>query len=179
KNRDGSVRWDEVYVKRVPIGGCDRVLVLTREITARKLAEAALRASEEQYRSMFSASIDGLVLWNAAGEIVDVNPAMLRMYGYGESGMPTPDTDRLLDASAHAELHRAIAAGSAWHGELADVRRDGSPLELEVHAIPMQYQGEPHVLTIARDITEKKHAAAELARQREALYQREKLAALG
>ena len=43
----------------------------------------------------------------------------------------------------------------------------------------MQYQGKPHVLTIARDITEKKRSAEELARQRESLYQREKLAALG
>src|SRR5690348_12941328 len=43
----------------------------------------------------------------------------------------------------------------------------------------MQYQGRPHVLTIARDITGKKRAEEELARQRESLYQREKLAALG
>ena len=43
----------------------------------------------------------------------------------------------------------------------------------------MQYQGEPHVLTIARDITDKKRSAEELARQRESLHQREKLAALG
>ena len=48
-----------------------------------------------------------------------------------------------------------------------------------MHGIPMQYQGKPHVLTIARDITEKKRSAEELARQRESLYQREKLAALG
>src|SRR6185369_5153006 len=36
-----------------------------------------------------------------------------------------------------------------------------------------------HVLTITRDITEKKRSAEELTRQRESLYQREKLAALG
>jgi nitrogen-specific signal transduction histidine kinase/ActR/RegA family two-component response regulator len=59
------------------------------------------------------------------------------------------------------------------------LRKDGSALELEVHGIPMQYQGKPHVLTIARDITDKKRAARELTQQREALYQREKLAALG
>ena len=52
-------------------------------------------------------------------------------------------------------------------------------LELEVHGIPMQYQAKPHMLTIARDITEKKRASEELARQREMLHQREKLAALG
>jgi two-component system NtrC family sensor kinase len=39
--------------------------------------------------------------------------------------------------------------------------------------------GRPHVLTIARDVTEKKRSAEELAHQRESLYQREKLAALG
>src|SRR5262249_27093086 len=63
--------------------------------------------------------------------------------------------------------------------EMSELRRDGSVLELEVHAIPMQYQGKPHVLTIAHDITEKKRSTEELARQRESLYQREKLAALG
>ena len=62
---------------------------------------------------------------------------------------------------------------------MTELRKDGSALELEVHGIPMQYQGKPHVLTIARDITEKKRSAEELARQRESLYQREKLAALG
>jgi two-component system NtrC family sensor kinase len=43
----------------------------------------------------------------------------------------------------------------------------------------MQYQGRQHVLTIARDITEKKRAEEELTRQRERLHQREKLIALG
>ena len=59
------------------------------------------------------------------------------------------------------------------------MRSDGSAIELEVHGIPMQYQGKPHVLTIARDITDKKRSAEELARQRDTLHQREKLAALG
>ena len=33
---------------------------------------------------MFNASIDGLALWTAAGKIVDTNPALWQMYGYGE-----------------------------------------------------------------------------------------------
>jgi two-component system NtrC family sensor kinase len=43
----------------------------------------------------------------------------------------------------------------------------------------MRYQGRPHVLAIARDVTENKQAAEHMARQRDALHQREKLAALG
>ena len=43
----------------------------------------------------------------------------------------------------------------------------------------MTIGGQPRILALTRDITEKKRAAEELSRQRETLYQREKLAALG
>jgi two-component system NtrC family sensor kinase len=152
---------------------------LRRDIEQRIEFQRALEDSEEQYRSMFDASIDGLVLWSAAGEIVDVNPAMSRIYGYDEAAPIESFPPAFLDPAPHPELHRALTSGESWHGEIADVRRNGAPLVLEVHAVPMHYRGKPHVLTIARDITEKKNAAAELARQRETLHQREKLAALG
>jgi PAS domain S-box-containing protein len=179
KSKDGSLRWHEVFVRRVTIGGQERILALARDITGRKLAEAALRASEEQYRAMFNASIDGLALWNAAGEIVDTNPALWRMYGYGDGDSPALPLDSDTGPCYHTEFLKAVAAGESLHSEVTDRRKDGSPLELEVHGIPMQYQGQRHVLTIARDITEKKRSAEELTRQRESLYQREKLAALG
>ena len=179
KSKDGSLRWHEVFVRRVTIGGRERILALARDITGRKLAEAALRASEEQYRAMFNASTDGLALWNAAGEIVDTNPALWLMYGYGDGDSPPLPLASDTGPCYHTEFLKAVAAGESLHSELTDRRKDGSPLELEVHGIPMQYQGQPHVLTIARDITEKKRSAEELTRQRESLYQREKLAALG
>ena len=128
---------------------------------------------------MFNASIDGLALWNAAGELVDTNPALWRMYGYddGESVRAAPRHAGGPVVSGRVPARGA--AGESLHAEVPARRRDGSALELEVHGMPMQYHGEPHVLTITRDITEKKRSAAELARQRESLYQREKLAALG
>src|SRR4029453_895232 len=167
------------FVKRVIIGGQDRILTLARDITDRKMAEAALRASEEQYHSIFCAGVDGLALWNAAGEIVDTNPALWRMYGYSGDESSTTPPHGYKAPSYDARFLQSVAAGQSLHLEVTEQRKDGSTLELEVHGIPMQYQGKPHVLTIARDITEKKRSAEELARQRETLYQREKLAALG
>jgi two-component system NtrC family sensor kinase len=155
-------------------------LTLARDITERKAAEAAIRASEEQYHAMFSASIDGLALWNAAGELVDTNPALRKMYGYDDDGArPRFRPGSWKGPSYSTEFLREVAAGESRHLELSELRKDGSALELEVHGVPMQYQGEPHVLTITRDVTERNRAAQELARQRESLYQREKLAALG
>ena len=45
---------------------------------------------------------------------------------------------------------------------MTELRKDGSTLELELHGIPMQYQGRPHVLTIARDITAQQRAEIQL-----------------
>jgi len=178
RRKDGSLCWHEVFIKRVTIGGHDRVLALARDITARKKAEAALRASEEQYRAMFNASIDGLALCNAAGEIVDTNPALSRIYGYGDPE-PTLPPGGWTRQSYGPGFLQSIASGESICQEVSTRRRDGTPLEIEVHGVPMQYQGKPHVLTITRDVTEKKRSATELARQRESSYQREKLAALG
>ena len=179
KSKDGTLRWHEVFVRCVTIGGRDRILALARDITGRKLAEAALRASEEQYHAMFNASIDGLALWDANGEIVDTNPALWQMYGYSDGAFSVLPPATWTGPAYRPEFLRAVAAGESLHAEMQELRRDGSVLELEVHGIPMQYQGKPHVLTIARDITDKKRSAEELERQRESLYQREKLAALG
>ena len=179
RSNDATLRWHEVFVRRVTIGGRDRILALARDITGRKEAEAALRASEEQYHSMFNASIDGLALWNEAGEIVDTNPALWRMYGYSDDEFSALPRGTWAGPSYAPEFRRAAAFGEPLHIEVTQRRRDGSALDVEVHGIPMQYQGKPHVLTIARDVTEKKRSAEELARQRESLYQREKLAALG
>src|SRR4029079_246834 len=145
KSKDGTLKWHEVFVKRVTIGGQDRILALARDITGRKMAEAALRASEEQYRAMFNASIDGLALWNAAGEIVDTNPALWRMYGYSDG-----ESTALRPASWKGPSYRPAALqvspdGESLHSEVTERRLDGSPLELDVHGIPMQYRGKPHV----------------------------------
>jgi PAS domain S-box-containing protein len=179
KGKSGNLRWYDVFSRRVTIGGHDRILSLARDITDRKSAEAALRASEEQYHAMFDASIDGLALWNAAGEVVDINPALWRMYGHTDAECSAMSAQHWPRPSYQPEFLRVVGTGESLHAEVTESRKDGSALQLEVHGIPMQYQGRPHVLTIARDITGKKRAEEELARQRESLYQREKLAALG
>jgi len=152
---------------------------LRQDIAERARVQQALENSEEQYRSMFNASIDGLALWNAAAEMVDANPALWKMYGYSEAEHRASPLSKFVGPSYHPDLLRSIAAGEPLHVELTDLRKDGSTLQVEVHGIPMQYQGKPHVLMITRDVTEKKRSEEELTRHRETLHQREKLAALG
>jgi PAS domain S-box-containing protein len=155
---------------------------LQEDIAKRIEVQHALRASEEQYRAMFNASIDGLALWSPDGAIVDINLTLWRMYGYSDEEFLARDPEKPIRQARRPALDRIlplVSRGEPFHTEVTDYRKDGSSLEVEVHGIPMQYQGRPHMLTISRDITDKKRASEELARQREMLHQREKLAALG
>lgn len=55
---------------------------ISRDITARKLAEDALRQSEERYRTLIERLTDGVYRSTPDGKFIEVNPAMVRMLGY-------------------------------------------------------------------------------------------------
>jgi PAS domain S-box-containing protein len=59
------------------------VLVVNRDITARKRAEAALGSSEEKFRALFEESKDTIYISTADGKLLDINPAGIEMFGYG------------------------------------------------------------------------------------------------
>ncbi len=114
--------------------------------------------------------------------MVDVNPAAWRMGGYArEEFLSTPIENIIHPASrtAYRQFREELIALKAASCEMRAIRKDGAIIDLEVRSIHMPYRGKPHILTITRDITEQKRSAEELARQREALRQSEKLSAMG
>jgi PAS domain S-box-containing protein len=160
--RDGT-RY-ELELRGVPIQhrGQPHVLYMGRDVTERKRAEEALRASEEQYRAIFNASADALVLWDNQYRRVDVNPAYQRMYGWAREevigkGYEDPRFPAEY-ARTRLELVRRAMGGEDCQEELEAIRSDGTRIRTEVHAIPFRHRGEPHVLAIARDITERKQS---------------------
>jgi PAS domain S-box-containing protein len=161
RHKDGRLMWHEVTLKRATIAGEPRILAFTRDITERKLADEALRASEEQYRAVFNATADALVLRDADNRIVDVNPALLAMTGYAREDLVGVRRWAFLPPEMDAqgrEYHRRIIAGEAIHRETVAVRKDGSRFDIEVRSVPIQYRGRPHVLAMARDITARRLA---------------------
>jgi PAS domain S-box-containing protein len=159
RNRDGSEHWDEVTLKAATIGGQPRVLAFTREITQRKAAEEALKASEEQYRAIFNASEDAMVLWDSALRRVDINPAYERVFGYTREEVLSPGHNARLPAEytkRRENLVRRTLAGERCHAELESLRKDGERIQIEVRTVPIRQRGEPHVLAMVRDITDRR-----------------------
>jgi PAS domain S-box-containing protein len=183
RNRDGSLHWGEVCLKAAEIAGTRRILAFTREITARKAAEDALRASEEQYRAIFNASADALVLWNSRSQRVDVNPAYEQMYGYTRDevlgGARTVDLPSEYRRHQKQIVARTLA-GERCHEEVLETfGRTGEPFPIEVRTIPIQHRGEPHVLAMIRDLTERRQVEDDRARLEAQLRQAQKMEAIG
>jgi PAS domain S-box-containing protein len=165
RNKDGSLHWDEYTLKRVELAGKPHILAASREITERKASEEALRASEEQYRAIFNASADVLVLRDAEFRIVDVNPAYEAAVGLKREeviGKETITVRFMGSEEAMRALHRRVLTGSRERIEAEGQARDGSRVAVEMLAIPMQYRGAPHVLYIGRNVTERRKAEAAL-----------------
>ena len=181
--RDG-LRY-ELELRAVPIlhRGAPHVLYIGRDITQAKLAERALRDSEEQYRAIFNASADALVLRDANYRAVEVNPSYTTMSGYTREDVIAADrvltqADPELRARHRAE-HALALAGKELRFEAVATRKDGSVLQAEVRGTRVTYRGRPHVLYAVRDITERvaaEHRRSELERQ---LRQAQKMEAIG
>ncbi len=156
---EGRARYDEVVISRAVLAGKERVLVHCRDVTERHEAEERLRASEEQYRAIFNASVDGVTLWDARGRLVDVNPAITAMYGYSREELLSLDPREVVHPDQRDEFDafvERVKAGEEFHFEALNQRRDGSAIEVEVDGVPMDYQGRAHMLVFFREITERK-----------------------
>ncbi len=81
---DGSIHWinSRGNVVRDASGNPLMLTGVTTDITQQKHAEAALKAAEERYRSIFENAADGIFQTTLDGRYLSANPALARIYRY-------------------------------------------------------------------------------------------------
>ncbi|MEO8288389.1 MAG: PAS domain S-box protein [Chloroflexota bacterium] len=157
----GRGRWIEsfAYPIKDELDDVREVVLVVEDVTERKEAEERARMQEEQYRAVFEATTDGLTINDLDGNLVAVNPAFASMHGYTVEEMQDIDPRTFIHPDDHAQVPLAFAAfraGKEYHETLGrDVRKDGSVFPIELHGTRFIYRGEPHILCIVRDITER------------------------
>lgn len=84
---NGEPRWFNIYAFAEPDrnGNVDSVMTISRDISNRKNAEAALAESEERYRTIFEHSPLGIFRSTLQGQFIEVNPALAGMLGYASA----------------------------------------------------------------------------------------------
>ena len=132
------------------------------------------REAENRYRAVFDAARDAMIVYTRDGVIVEANPAACRTYGFSRDEFVGIDARQAVhpDARPHfEEFLRVAGGGGEFHCETVDRRRDGSVFPIEVTGTSFTYDGRPHLLSIIRDITDRRRAE-EARRKSEFRFQR-------
>ncbi|QEL26701.1 PAS domain S-box protein [Bosea sp. F3-2] len=168
-----------------PVAG---VIAIVRDMTDLKANEAALQATEAYNAAIVSTALDGIVVIGDEGTVVDYNPAAEAIFGYPKAEVIGRSISDLIIPpefrAAHAEgMKRYLTTGESRilgrRLQLEALRADSRRIPIELAITDVTRNGKPLFAAHMRDLTSEREASAEIERQREALYQKEKLAALG
>ena len=116
-----------------------------------------LSERESQYRSVFEATSDGLLLFTVGGELVEANPACCEMHGYSrEEFLQLPPASFIHgdDLPLFENFLAAVATGAEFRTRARDIRKDGSHFPIEVLGRPFASMGRTLLMAVIRDITD-------------------------
>jgi PAS domain S-box-containing protein len=129
-------------------------------------------SSEEEYRNMFEAASDGLVIYDInLDAVVEANPAACEMHGYTRQDFIGLNPAVFMLPDSHAlfkEQARVAKPGSVSDSLIIHLRRDGSPFHVEVRRSMIHYRGRPCLLSVIRDVTQRIQTEKTLSGQIEA-----------
>jgi diguanylate cyclase (GGDEF)-like protein/PAS domain S-box-containing protein len=161
-HKDGSECDVEVSLNRIDTDDGIFFACALRDISERIRSKEQLLASETRLRAIIENEPDCIKLVDANGMLIDMNAAGLAMIEADtlEQVVGRPVVDMVVPEfrTAFSDLHRRVIAGESAQLEFKVLGRKGHERWLETHAVPMQDHGLPTVLSVTRDITERKIA---------------------
>lgn len=140
-----------------------------QEIEQRKAAEDAIRRSEERFRTLFEATLEGIAIVRK-GVILEVNHALVAIFGCGQQEIIGHKLADLV--SGEVDLEGATR-------ESIGFRRDGSPVDIEIAGKRYLFQGEEVSVVAIRDIAQRKRDEAENKMLQRQLLHSAKMEAIG
>ena len=175
--KDGSWLWVDLTVTAVPDpqGRPDRIIATYQDIDARKQAEVRLRESEGRLRAIIAAEPECVAIVAPDGELLDMNPAGLRMLEASslEEMRRWPFVNQVAPQfrRAFVRLQHSVLEGNSGVLEFEAFGIHGKRCWLEIHAAPLHdVSGSiTALLGIARDVTERRLAREALAAERNLL----------
>ncbi len=138
-----------------------------REIEERKLAEEALRNSEEKYRNLFEHANDSIFIIDpSTRQFLDVNENAAKRLGYTREGLlqlTIDDIDTPMAAQHSDDIIRELLNAGHVTFEHTHLRKDKTKIPVEISSRVIEYGDRQVFQSIVRDITERKRIEEALA----------------
>jgi len=172
--KTGEVRWvsDITKIRRNAQGQVTHYQGIVQDITDLKRAEAAARAAEERFKRVVEIAPWGIFV-DVQGSLVYVNPAFMRLTGAErpEQLLGTSLLDWVVPEIREKVNERIRTVNEARAPiipmERKHIRLDGTMLDVEAVAAPIDFAGQIGGMGMIRDITERKRAEEALRRSEE------------
>jgi PAS domain S-box-containing protein len=160
--------------------------VLSRDHTARKEAEEALRKSKAGYQAVFEQAAAGIGSAGPDGKILDVNKALCDMLGYSREELLRATVSEITwpeDVAVENELIQEVIEGKrdAFHLEKRLLHKNGHPIWVHhsSNVVRLGKEEEPFAIGVSVDITARKEAEEALKKTRDFLDQTGRMARVG
>jgi PAS domain S-box-containing protein len=142
------------------------VVSLVMDITESHRAEEALAEREKRYRSLFDLSPAGILLEDTEGNILEVNAATCRIFGYAREEMLGRNVHILVPEELHSVVDghiRDLLAGKTLLHVVDNIAKDGQLRRVELHemTVPLP-DGRRGILVVMNDITERRQLEEQL-----------------
>jgi len=151
-----------------------------KEIVVRKRTEETLRESEERYRTLFEQAPDAIFLEDLKDNIIDANPGTCRLMGFSCDELQNMTVADLQAPKAHGKNGNVVKSElEKYQGEPFEglyCHKNGTHIPVEIKTVPLNREG--WVLSIVRDISERKRAEEEKIRLAAQLQQVQKMEAI-
>ncbi|MDH3998808.1 MAG: PAS domain S-box protein [Desulfuromonadales bacterium] len=136
-------------------------------------AQLQIKHSERKFRDLFEGAADAIFFYDLHGRILETNHVASERTGLERTGLLDSNMRQIMSAQDALDFDSCIAAvqqQGGWVHESCLRSSDGALIPVEVNSRLMEYMGEPAVLSLLRDISERKLAAERL---KQALQQAE------
>ncbi|MHA1552003.1 MAG: PAS domain S-box protein [Candidatus Heimdallarchaeaceae archaeon] len=158
-DKHGNVKNVLVNAKLIPES--NNSIASLMDITELKEAEKYIRENEEKFRSVFDYSNDGYLLSEVDETIIDINPILLKIFGYQKSeviGKNLQDIDYIADMELESIFEETIPKDHHLYLETVLKRKDGSILPVDLYIRRIELAGREVIFTVIRDLTLRKEA---------------------
>ncbi len=188
KRKSGEVFPSEITTAFFKENGkVSHVISTVRDITERKRAENELLKRDERYRALFSSGNDAIFVHHLTkdkmpGKFIEVNEVACERMGYTREellNLTAADISILIVKDGPSEVMEKLLKEKHIIFEAEQITKDGRKIPVEVSSRLFDLGGQSTVLSIARDITERKRREEALNKSESRLTDAQKLAHLG